>query len=49
LYLTFWYPEGRRARIVAMLISAHPLSGVFAGPVSGWILSATQAGSGQLA
>jgi MFS family permease len=39
LYLTFWYPQQRRARIVAMLISANPLSGVFAGPVSGWILA----------
>ena len=39
LYLTFWYPQHRRARIVAMLISANPLSGVLAGPVSGWILA----------
>ncbi len=38
LYFTFWYPRHRRARIVAMLISANPLSGVFAGPISGWIL-----------
>jgi len=41
LYLTFWYPRHRRARIVAMFISANPLSGVFAGPVSGWILAGT--------
>jgi sugar phosphate permease len=39
LYLTFWYPHRRRARIVAMLISANPLSGVLAGPVSGAILA----------
>jgi D-galactonate transporter len=39
LYLTFWYPRHRRARVVAMFISANPLSGVFAGPVSGWILT----------
>jgi D-galactonate transporter len=39
LYLTFWYPRYRRARIVAMFISANPLSGVVAGPVSGWILA----------
>src|SRR5271165_1249649 len=38
LYLTFWYPQHRRARIVAMFISANPLSGVLAGPISGWIL-----------
>ncbi|HKE25176.1 MAG TPA: MFS transporter [Bryobacteraceae bacterium] len=41
LYLTFWYPQHRRARIVAMFISANPLSGVLAGPVSGWILAGT--------
>jgi sugar phosphate permease len=39
LYLTFWYPHHRRARIVALIITANPLSGVLAGPVSGWILS----------
>lgn len=41
LYLTFWYPHHRRARIVAMFIAANPLSGVFAGPISGWILAGT--------
>jgi sugar phosphate permease len=41
LYLTFWYPQERRAGIVAMFISANPLSGVLAGPVSGWILAGT--------
>ncbi len=41
LYLTFWYPQHRRGRIVAMFISANPLSGVFAGPVSGVILART--------
>src|SRR5262245_17068218 len=39
LYLTFWYPQQRRAGIVAMFISANPLSGVVAGPISGWILA----------
>src|SRR6185295_16815565 len=41
LYLTFWYPHRRRAGIVAMFISANPLSGVLAGPISGWILAGT--------
>jgi D-galactonate transporter len=40
LYFTFWFPAHRRARIVAMLISANPLSGLFAGPISGLILKA---------
>jgi D-galactonate transporter len=39
LYLTFWYPRHRRARMVACFISANPLSGVLAGPVSGAILA----------
>ena len=39
LYLTFWYPRHRRAQMIALLISANPLSGAFAGPVSGAILA----------
>ncbi len=42
LYLTFWYPQHRRARIVATFIAANPLSGVVAGPLSGWILAGHQ-------
>lgn len=41
LYLTFWYPHDRRAGMVGMFMSANPLSGVLAGPISGWILSGT--------
>lgn len=41
LYLTFWYPRQLRARMVALFISANPLSGVLAGPVSGAILART--------
>jgi len=41
LYLTFWFPRHRRAQMVALFISANPLSGVFAGPVSGAILART--------
>jgi D-galactonate transporter len=43
LYFTYWFPARRRARIVAMLISANPLSGLFAGPVSGMILASWHA------
>jgi D-galactonate transporter len=39
LYLTFWYTERHRARMVALFMSAIPLSGVIAGPISGWIMS----------
>jgi MFS family permease len=38
LYLTFWYPARRRARMVAVFMTAIPLSGVVGGAVSGWIL-----------
>ncbi len=38
LYLTYWYPSDRRARIVAMFMAAPPLAGVFGGPLSGWIM-----------
>jgi MFS family permease len=39
LYLTFWYTRQHRARIVAFFMSAIPLSGVIAGPISGRILA----------
>lgn len=38
LYLTYWFPNARRARTVSMFQSAIPISGVFGGPLSGWIL-----------
>lgn len=38
LYLTYWYPSYRRARKVALFMTAIPLSGVFGGPLSGWIM-----------
>ena len=38
LYLTFWYPQRYRAKMVASFMTAIALSGVIGGPVSGWIL-----------
>ncbi len=38
LYLTYWYPAHRRARITAFFMTAVALSGVIGGPLSGWIL-----------
>jgi D-galactonate transporter len=38
LYLTYWYPARRRARIVALFMTAIALSGVVGGPLSGWIM-----------
>ena len=39
LYLTYWYPRKHRAKMVAGFMAANPVSGVLAGPISGWILA----------
>ncbi|MDY7577181.1 MFS transporter [Herbaspirillum sp. RTI4] len=38
LYLTYWYPAARRARMVCTFMTAIPLAGVIGGPLSGWIM-----------
>ena len=38
LYLTFWYPDRRRAHIIALFMTAIPLSGVIGSPLSGSLL-----------
>jgi D-galactonate transporter len=40
LYLTYWYPSERRARVVALFMTGIPIAGVIGGPISGWILKA---------
>jgi MFS family permease len=40
LYLTYWFPAARRARIVCTFMTAIPLAGVIGGPLSGWIMEA---------
>ncbi len=46
LYLTFWYPSRYRARMVAIFMTAIPLSGVIGGPISGWLLTKMSAVGG---
>jgi D-galactonate transporter len=46
LYLTYWYPSDRRARMVAMFMAAPPLAGIFGGPLSGWIMESFAGKSG---
>ena len=46
LYLTYWYPAERRARMVALFMAAPPLAGVFGGPLSGWIMQSFAGRSG---
>src|SRR3954462_12666348 len=38
LYLTYWYPSHRRGRMIALFMTAIPMSGVLGGPLSGWIM-----------
>lgn len=35
LYLTYWFPSGRRARVIAVFASAALMAGVAAGPLCG--------------
>jgi D-galactonate transporter len=39
LYLTYWYPSYRRARMIALFMTAIPVSGIFGGPLSGAIMA----------
>jgi D-galactonate transporter len=38
LYLTYWFPAQRRARMVCTFMTAIPLAGLIGGPLSGWIM-----------
>ncbi|KTC24886.1 MFS transporter permease [Pseudomonas putida] len=49
LYLSRWFPAQRRGRIMALFMSAIPVSGLLGGPFSGWILNHFAAGQGGLA
>lgn len=39
LYLTYWFPSYRRARMTVLWFIAIPLSGMVGGPLSGWIMN----------
>lgn len=38
-YLTFWFPQKLRGRIMAIFLSATAIAGVIGAPLSGWIMS----------
>lgn len=38
LYLTYWFPSSRRAKMVALFVGAVPLSGMLGAPLSGGII-----------
>ncbi len=38
LYLTYWFPSYRRAKMMALLMAGNPVSGFLGGPLSGFIM-----------
>ena len=40
LYLTYWFPAHWRGRVIAVLMSAIPISSIFGNPISGWTMDA---------
>jgi D-galactonate transporter len=38
LYLTYWFPNRRRAKVTAMFQAGIPIAGLLGSPLSGWIL-----------
>jgi Sugar phosphate permease len=42
-YLTYWYGPDRMARVMATVMLAAPLAGIFGGPLSAWIMSSFHA------
>jgi len=37
-YFTFWFPARERAQVTALFFLSGPVSGLFASPISGWIV-----------
>jgi len=48
-YFTNWFPAQKRGQVMALFMSAIPVSGLIGGPLSGWMLSHFQVGQGGLA
>jgi MFS family permease len=46
LYLTYWYPAERRAKITAMFLTALPFSLFMGGMLSGWIMKTLAGAAG---
>jgi MFS transporter, ACS family, phthalate transporter len=42
LYLTYWFPEMRRARVTSLLMVSLCIAGVIGGPLTGMILHSTE-------
>ncbi|MBI0002371.1 MFS transporter [Bartonella sp. W8122] len=39
LYLTYWFPSHRRAKMFAIFQAGSPAAGIFGNPLSGWIMN----------
>lgn len=39
LYLTYWFSDARRARVMSVVLMAGPAAGIVGGPVSTWIMT----------
>ncbi|PRE66839.1 MFS transporter [Burkholderia multivorans] len=46
LYLTYWFPSNRRARVIALILMASVAAGFVTGPVSGVILKSLHEAGG---
>jgi len=46
LYFTKWFPSHKRGQVMALFMSAIPVSGLIGGPLSGWMLSHFSSGQG---
>lgn len=40
LYITYWFPSTRRAKVMSIFFMAIPLASIVGAPLSGWILAA---------
>ena len=38
LYITYWFPSARRARVMGLFFMAIPLASIVGAPLSGWIM-----------
>jgi D-galactonate transporter len=48
-YFTNWFPSEKRGQVMALFMSAIPVSGLVGGPLSGWMLGHFTGGQGGLA
>jgi D-galactonate transporter len=48
-YFTNWFPSAKRGQVMALFMSAIPVSGLVGGPLSGWMLGHFAGGQGGLA